>query len=70
MARITAIMESLQKIQEKTTIEEENTQSNTLLWDKNARETLQLVTSLGYDELGQDNLDALIQGLRVRDGKK
>lgn len=63
-------MESLQKIQEKTTIEEENTQSNTLLWDKNARETLQLVTSLGYDELGQDNLDALIQGLRVRDGKK
>lgn len=63
-------MESLQKIQEKTTIEEENTQNNTVLWDTNARDTLSELLSLGYDELGQKNLESLIRGLRVRDGKK
>ena len=44
-------MESLQKIQEKTTIEEENAQSNRVLWDTNARDNLSWLTTNYFDRM-------------------
>ncbi len=62
-------MESLQKIQEKTTIEEENTQSNRILWDTNARDNLSWLTTKYFDRIGpnaQVAIDRII-GLVNRD---
>jgi cystathionine beta-lyase family protein involved in aluminum resistance len=36
---------------------------------KNAKDTLDTLTQYGYDELGQENLETLMRGLRYRDGK-
>ena len=63
MVRITAIIESLQKIQEKTTIEEESQENNTLLWDKNARDNLSWLTTHYFDRMGlgaQQTIDRII----------
>ncbi|MBC7498309.1 hypothetical protein H7170_01575 [Candidatus Gracilibacteria bacterium] len=63
LVRMTAIMESLQKIQEKTTIEEESPQNNTLLWDKNARDNLSWLTDRYFDRIGpsaQESIDRII----------
>ena len=56
-------MDSLQKIQEKTTIEEESPQNNTLLWDKNARDNLSWLTDRYFDRIGpsaQESIDRII----------
>ena len=39
-------------------------------WDIDARDTLRDITSLGYGELGQSNLESLMRGLRARDGNQ
>lgn len=44
--------------------------SKTDTWDIDARDTLRDITSLGYGELGQSNLESLMRGLRARDGNR
>ena len=63
ITRINTIMESLQKIQEKTTIEEENAQSNRVLWDTNARDNLSWLTTNYFDRMwpaSQQAIDRII----------
>lgn len=42
---------------------------NMAAFDVNAGEALKRLTNSGYDELEQDNLEALMRALSVRDGK-
>lgn len=66
---IDALIESMQRVRDKCIIQAEDPKNNHALWEKNTNDTLRTLVWLGFDELGQENLDALMRWISTRDNQ-